>query len=137
MATIVPTLTVDGFVENPAQKLLKIYEYFLTSDYSQTVTYNTYITSFVYIVREFSDDMSNLKTNLINKLSTLVSRYFDLYDVDVFIDEDDSFINIGIDINVTVDDKKYSLNEVTSVSKTNLTNSYKHTDYLISGEWYE
>lgn len=137
MATIVPTLTVDGFVENPAQKLLKIYEYFLTSDYSQTVTYNTYITSFVYIVREFSDDMSNLKTNLINKLNTLIGRYFDIYDVDVFINDDDSLINIGIDINVTVDGKKYSLNEVTSVNKTNLANSYKNTDYLISGEWYD
>ena len=55
MVKSIPHLSTTGWMKNPELIIVKLYEYFLLSDYSQSNSYLTHIASLKYILQNHSD----------------------------------------------------------------------------------
>ena len=138
MAVILPTLTEDGFLDNPQLMLTKLYEYFLSSDYSQSVSFFGNISSLRYIVRKYNEDIDILKMEISDALNVMIGRYWSDYEVTVNIvnyNPDRLSFVIKTEIVVTVNGVRYSLTEDTSVEKSTLVKIESYMNYLESGEY--
>lgn len=105
----IPTLTLDGFVTNKKAQMVKLFEYFLASDKSQSNVFNN-IQSLKYILTQ-NKNMSDLKTALDRAIMDLYKPFFTNVTPDVIIKESDesNVINIYINIKTTYEGKMYEL----------------------------
>lgn len=105
----IPTLTLDGFVTNKKAQMVKLFEYFLASDKSQSNVFNN-IQSLKYILTQ-NKNMSDLKTALDRAIMDLYKPFFTNVTPDVIIKESDTsnVINIYINIKTTHEGKMYEL----------------------------
>ena len=113
----IPTLTLDGFITNKKAQMVKLFEYFLASDKSQSNVFND-IQSLKYILTQ-NKNMSDLKTALDRAIMDLYKPFFTNVTPDVIIKESDTsnVINIYINIKTTHEGKMYELTkEVTSTN---------------------
>jgi len=136
MGNILPTLTEEGFLDNPQQMLIKIYEYFLSSDYSQSVSFFGNIASLRYLVREYNDSIDTLRIEITNTLNSLMSRYWSNYEVTIEIanyNVNSVSYTIKTEIVVVINGERISLNKVASVEKSILKNLDANMKYLETG----
>ena len=105
----IPTLTLDGFITNKKAQMVKLFEYFLASDKSQSNVFNN-IQSLKYILTQ-NKNMSDLKTALDRAIMDLYRPFFTNVTPDVIIKESDesNVINIYINIKTTHEGKMYEL----------------------------
>ena len=110
MNSTIPSLPLDGWIENKHLQMRKLWEYFMTSEYSQSNTFYGDIASLKYILA-ISNPRTNLVTNLESALGRLYSKYFDKVNPDVTIDgsQDDKWI-VKIAITCIDDNTSYYLN---------------------------
>lgn len=83
MQSCVPSLTQDGFLTNKKTQMYKIWEYFLTSDYSQSTSFRGKIKSFRYILAAYKT--IDLKAELESNIKELFNAYFDTTRVSVSV----------------------------------------------------
>jgi len=102
----VPHLSVDGWLSNPKRTMIKLYEYFLTSEYSQSIAHYGKIASLKYILEHAStaDEMSSL---IKNQLETMYNNYFDTSEVIVNINETNNTMEYQVGVTVTDNGKTY------------------------------
>jgi len=110
MIGTIPTLTLDGFVNNKNAQMGKLFEYFLSSDYSQSNVFYRDISSLRYLVTEYKDSQE-LKREIENTLSKLYKRHFDNVSVSVEVKESELSSTTELLINITADNdgKQYYL----------------------------
>lgn len=110
MRSAIPSLTLDGWIENKNLQMTKLWEYFLASEYSQSNIFFGDISSLKYILAT-SDPKYNLITNLESTLTKLYQRYFDKAIADVGIDANSELNKYKVYITVTCNDsgKDYRL----------------------------
>lgn len=113
MLGTLPTLTINGFVNNKRIQVQKLFEYFLASDKSQSTLFNGKVASLKYILATY-DNVADIRSNLREALYNLYSVYFDSTEVKIDIEDKDDSGNIDIYINVTVVDEgtTYTLNKL-------------------------
>jgi len=75
MAEALPTLSVDGFTHNKQLILIKLFEHFLSSNYSQSDTFKGSIGSMKYLIDQHKD-IEDLRTDLVAVLEQMYSYYF-------------------------------------------------------------
>lgn len=113
MDSCIPTLTLDGFVKNKQMIFYKLWEYFLTSEKSQSNTYGD-IASYKYILAtglENNDEQSIVRT-VESSLYNLYHNYFDNVQVscELGTDPETSTLFVKIDIMASdTDGKTYRL----------------------------
>lgn len=116
----IPSLSVDGFITNKNAIMVKLFEYFLTSDYSQSTTFRGDIASLKYLIATYETNIE-LKNTIITTLTRLYGAYFKtpLINVDFIESEDTSIIKYVIDIKCWDDGSvEYSLSkEITEYAK--------------------
>ena len=125
MGASIPHLSVNGFKSNSEQILLKLFEYFLTSEYSQSNIYHGDIASLKYILQN-EYEVNTIKNSISKTLDTMYRRYFDNVDVLVTMEESDS--ETSYIINITIIDSKnntYKLNNSIATTENNITNMDK------------
>ena len=117
MADVIPTLTLDGFVSNKKAQMVKLFEYFLASDKSQSNVFNN-VQSLKYILTKHKNN-GDIKLELDKALQELYGTHFTSVTPDVRIIDvpNTSTINIYINVKCTYEDKTYEL--VREVSSTN------------------
>ena len=118
MEYALPTLSRNGFVKDENIAIGKIFEYFKTTEYSQSNTYNGKLSSLNYLIQTYGTDSLNLQANVTSTLTTLYLSYYPKVDISVRVVEngDSGAYNLSIDISCTgTDGKEYTLNEYTSV----------------------
>jgi len=121
MNTVLPTLSLSGFVKDNNTIMRKQFEYFKASEYSQSTTFYGNISSLPYLIEQHNDDDIRLKSEIANTLTILYKRYFDKVSVEVRLDyKDDNSYNILIDIIAKNNGNDYSLSNVTNVSKNKI-----------------
>ncbi len=110
MIGTIPTLTLDGFVNNKNAQMGKLFEYFLASDYSQSNVFYRDISSLKYLITEYKDSQE-LKREIENTLSKLYKRHFDNVSVLVEVKESELSSTTELLINITADNdgKQYYL----------------------------
>jgi len=108
MINAVPTLSTSGWTKDTDGIMLKLFEYFLTSEYSRSNTYSGNISSLKYILQRYTllDEIQNELRSTLNKL---YSRYFSTVAVEVSIDESDKETVYVIEITVIDSESKTHL----------------------------
>jgi len=129
MAVCLPTLTISGFVFDKNIIMKKLFEYFITSDYSQSTLYYGKITSLKYCISENRGDTTAIAGSIRFNLQVMYSRYFENVEVMVtprtdYTEAGKNIINFYIDIDATDEDgNEYSLSRINlTVDLDNLDN---------------
>ena len=134
---VIPTLTLDGFVSDVNTTILKIYQYFVTSDYSQSVMYFDNISSLKYLIGQAGSDLDKLEDDISETLYTMCQRYCDDVTVDVEIttekiSETKHSNNIKINITVIEDGVTYDLERSVIMSDNKILKINDDIEYLMS-----
>lgn len=111
MSNAIPSLSINGFITNNNSIMVKLYEYFLTSEYSQSNTFYGEIASLKYILQHYTG-LEEIKVAIREALTTMYLRYFATVIVDVTISETDSKTTYLVDMVVT--DSKGTVNKLTN-----------------------
>lgn len=85
---VLPTLTVDGFVNSVPQTCDYLLAYFFLSQYSQSNLYYDKVSSLAYIIQENGHDEQTMLLRIQSTLTTLFNRYFDSVEVSANIERD-------------------------------------------------
>lgn len=118
-----PTLSVNGWTTNDASIFLKLFEYFLTSQYSQSVTYAGHISSLKYIVQS-NDTQYAVQETIRNALYTMYSKFYSVVNVEVDVDDtvgDEIGYIISIDV-INEQGSSYSLSNIIRTVDNNIVN---------------
>jgi len=130
---ILPTLTLNGFVEDENLKMTKIFEYFLTTQFSQSFIYTNYMESYDKVIQNSPTDMDKIKLNIMEALTKLYSRYYDDVEVEVDIKKEGNTLtrhSIFIDVKTTIDNNNYYLNKSINVSNSKIDGLDNIIDYF-------
>jgi predicted RNase H-like HicB family nuclease len=118
ITTVVPSLTRDGYIDNPVDTMRKIFKYYLVSEYSQSNTFRGKVVSIKYDIEQ-GESPDAIVENIRASLLTIYERYFDVVDIVVNTIESTttSKITLKVDVTVTINNNTYALSS--SVSTTN------------------
>jgi hypothetical protein len=110
------TLTSDGYISDEKTIAVKLYSYFISSDYSQTRFWIGEVLSLKYLLMEYQHDLEGMRTAIHDNLELLYDKY--ISDVDIIV-------NIVLEggngqVNLTVSGKTWSLVEGIKVSGFNI-----------------
>lgn len=136
MKVAIPTLTTSGFVTDPNIIIVKLYEYFLTSDYSQSVIFYNKIASLPYLIHKHGPKLDDLRADVETTLNDLMDNYFNVFDVKVEINEvphdkkSKHPYTITIELTATVDNKKYYLNKNLNIKESKILELDKVLEYF-------
>ena len=106
MANVIPSLSVNGFTTDSDSIMVKLYEYFLTSEYSQSNTFYGEIASLKYILQS-NTGLEDVKVAIKQTLTKMYSRYF-------------KTVNVIVNINESVNSTVYIVN-ITTVDQDGIT----------------
>lgn len=129
MIAAIPSLSVDGYLTNKHTMMMKLFEYFLSTDYSQSNTFMFKIASFKYIIN-IHKDPTDVKRLIISTLSDMYLRYYQQVTVNVTIATDTSSVRYHIDITATEGDDVYDLS-YSIVNKNGILRSYDENQELL------
>jgi len=117
-----PTLSPVGFITNRTLMMAKLYEYFISSEHSQSNTFFGEVVSLKYILSEAAN-LPELQDMTVTALTKMYSKYFASVAVDITVTSTDNTMSISVNIR-TVDDaaKTYQLSEIVNVTDNNITN---------------
>ena len=96
------TLSTDGNLEDKKYIMVKLFEYFLASKYSQSYFYEN-ISSLDWLISEYDID-EDLDVQIQRSLYLLYSSNYNDVNVEVTFDDIDNDNNYKIYINITADD---------------------------------
>lgn len=110
MKASIPSLSLDGFINNKSTQVGKLFLYFLSSKYSQSSLFYKQIASLDYILAT-NTNASNIKSAVQSNLEMLYNNYFDKseFNIDVETPQGTGYINIYITGNITDENKTYTL----------------------------
>lgn len=97
-----PTLSVDGFLTTKAGIMIKLYEYFMASDYSQSNTFLGDIASMKYIAAT-ATDINELTAMTKDALEKMYLRYFPTVVVEITPYDRPNNMEVVVDIVATDD----------------------------------
>lgn len=89
MASVVPSLSTQGWLTTLGEKADRLLGYFFASEYSQSVSYYGRISSLPYLVAIYKSKPTDLKSAINNSLTTLLSSFFEKVLIDVRVEADD------------------------------------------------
>ena len=130
-----PTLTTHGFITDNNLIMTKLYEYFLTTQYSQSVLYNSYMNSYDKIVKNTPTVSKDVINGLKEALYNIYSNYFHNVEPTVKLeerdDENNSVYRIYIEIECSGDNReKLLLSKVLNTSNGIITDLAEILDYF-------
>lgn len=122
MLATVPSLSIDGFINNKYAQVSKLFLYFMSSKYSQSNAYYRDITSLDYILANYKK-ANELKYQIEQALMKLYGRYFDKAEILVNVDEpiDTGYLNLYITGKLTDNGETYSLTKEVNLVKGDVT----------------
>jgi len=89
LAKVLPTLSTKGFISDENIIMSKLYEYFLTTQNSQSLLYGDDIESYDKIIKNNIVVHKELENDLNNSIYNLYSKYFTDVEPDVKLKEHD------------------------------------------------
>ena len=139
MKKCIPTLTTRGFDTNVDFILLKIFQYYVTSDYGQTLTYYGKVKSLKNSLKEAGYQPEESKEIIFRDLTELMNSYFGS-DGSVSVDikkyntgENKIMYKIIIELRATVNNEVHSLNNEIETSNFKDATFNDYLDYLLQG----
>lgn len=121
--TSLPTLTPAGWVSDVVSMAVKLMDYFLVTERSQSHMYRGNITSMTYLVQQHGSQPEALADVARTQLQNHLSRYFDEVQVNTSVDgfdRSDGRYNLTIDVLLSKDGKQYSLGRLLEIGETKI-----------------
>lgn len=110
MKDTIPTLTIDGYCDEPVNQMTKLFEYYQVCDYSQSNSYKNEMVSLSKTLQEYGNDMPDACNAIKADLIKLYSRHFENVNPEVFYKEiRDGFYAFTIEIRTYKNAKNYEL----------------------------
>lgn len=107
------TLSTQGIIQDLEHQADKIFSYFITSEYSQSVLYAGNVSSLPWLVRTYRHDPVLLQQAVKDTLDRLFKRYFDdvsnIVEAVQYDSEDDGKYIIRIRSTVMLNSQEYNL----------------------------
>jgi len=122
---VLPTMSVFGMSTDPGVITEKLFLYFVTSEYSQSVTFYGNISSLKYLLNQYATEPDVLKTEIYETLLILYKKYFYDVTVEVDVEEDKLTKNKKLTIHITTvtkDGVVSTVNETLNTSGSTITN---------------
>ena len=121
--TRVPTLSTAGWVSDVANMAVKLMDYFITSDVSQSQLYRGEITSLRHLVQRHGSNPTYLEEHVRTQLSNYLSRYFDDVQVNTRttgLDVADGRYTLVLDVMLSKDSKQHSLGRLIEIGESKI-----------------
>jgi hypothetical protein len=121
--TRLPTLTPAGWVNDVVSMGVKLMDYFLVTEHSQSHMYRGNITSMTYLVQQHGNRPEALSEHTRANLQIHLARYFDEVQVNTTVngfDSPDGRYNLSIDVLFTKDGKQHSLGRLLEVGESKI-----------------
>ena len=121
---VLPTMSIFGMTKDSNIITEKLFLYFITSEYSQSVTFYGEISSLKYLLNQYASEPELLKNEIYETLLILYKKYFDNVEIEVDIKQDKNKKN-SIEIKITTEDENgvvSTINETLTTSGTTITN---------------
>lgn len=128
---ILPSLTIHGMIDNKHLIMKKLWEYFITSDYSQSTSFAGHVHSLRYLIA--SEQQGNLASAIESALTEMYTPYFSQIEVkaEVTDKETDSKYSIGISVYAKdAEGTLYTLNKELKTSNGNIDKYEELVDEL-------
>lgn len=119
--TRVPTLSSAGWVNDAVSMGVKLMDYFLVSEHSQSQLYRGDITSMTHLVQQYGSEPTQLAEQTRTQLQNYLSRYFDQVQVNTTSDKLDSATgryNLTIDVLLSKDGRQHSLGRLLEIGES-------------------
>ena len=112
MVGAIPHLSVDGWIKNKEIIMLKLFEHFIASEYSQSNIYQGTVVSLKYLTHNHTE-VYDLQQAISLALTKMYEAYFKHVEVIITVKEvDTANLDISIDIDaMDYDDVRYSLSK--------------------------
>ena len=135
-----PTLTKNKFLTDPNEMLKRIYYYYVTSDYGQTISFFGYVKSIREAFKRADFKPDRAQEEVTADLNFICSNYWNKYQTSVTVKskelpsgENKIIYVVDIDIEVTDDTgKKHYLSETLEIDENENLKFKDSLDYLIS-----
>jgi len=122
MSTAIPHLSINGWISDNSTKMTKLYEYFLTSEHSQSNTFINKIASLKYIIQKHAGT-SEIESAIKSSLYNMYIRYYKEVTVIITTAVNDDSVTYSTDISaVDFDNKVNKLSNNINVSGSNILN---------------
>lgn len=122
MSTAIPHLSINGWISDNSTKMTKLYEYFLTSEHSQSNTFINKIASLKYIIQKHAGT-SEIESVIKSSLYNMYIRYYKEVTVIITTVVNDDSVTYSTDISaVDFDNKVNKLSNNINVSGSNILN---------------
>ena len=127
MNVILPTMSIFGFTTDPNVITEKLFLYFVTSEYSQSVTFYGKISSLKYLLNQYATDPDKLKSEIYDTLVNLYKKYFPKVSVEVDVKENKKTKKNELIISITTETED---GVISTVNETLVTSGSKITNIL-------
>lgn len=119
-----PTLTSAGWISDPINKLSRLFDYFLTTEKSQSYFFKDNILSFQEYIKSLQHDPVLLASRLETSLGAQLNKYFDTASVAISSQSPgpDGRYDIKFDIVITENNTSYSLGRVLEIKGSEIVN---------------
>ena len=122
MKITVPTLTTDGYVTDPDQKLNYMFAHMFEIRHDDTYLYKDEVMSMQKVVADYGSDESLYKTELVTRMTRYFERAFDSAAITLTInDSETSYFTMDVDVVVTEAGVNYSLGRSLQINPTSQT----------------
>ena len=118
-----PTMSIFGVATDPDIIAEKLFLYFLTSEYSQTVSFYGKISSLKFLLTQFTTRPKELESEVRDSLIELYKKYFKSVDVEVEVISDGTNSKTSNTLKLIIDITCESYNGVVSTVNEELTTS--------------
>lgn len=134
MDVILPTMSIFGFTTDPNVITEKLFLYFVTSEYSQSVTFYGKISSLKYLLNQYATDPDKLKSEIYDTLVNLYKKYFPKVSIEVDVKENKKTKKNELIISITTETED---GVISTVNETLVTSGSKITNILdLVYRWY-
>ena len=127
MDVILPTMSIFGFTTDPNVITEKLFLYFVTSEYSQSVTFYGKISSLKYLLNQYATDPDKLKSEIYDTLVNLYKKYFPKVSIEVDVKENKKTKKNELIISITTETED---GVISTVNETLVTSGSKITNIL-------
>lgn len=107
-----PSLSMTGWIDEPAERADRAMSYYFASDYSQTEIFAGKVVTLQWQLEEYSQDTNRLNQEMTSYLTEYFNRYFDSATVEIDISEitdDEERLDIELRCTLVEKGKTYSL----------------------------
>lgn len=103
MANEVPTLSLQGWLASPAEKIDRLLMYYFTTHASQTNVFSGSLASLTYQVQQYGHRPEQLREEMIDTLREFLQPYYESVNVDVVITQPEQGNDQRYDIRMDIE----------------------------------